>query len=103
MIIHSHGGLDCNRYEAKKINRLIVLRMLGRETEADQLAKLPIFARLKARGVISYEPERGEELFIGGYTWTIRGEDGAKEYKYRDGRWYRLNAAEQSPQEGETP
>lgn len=35
--------------------------------------------------------ERGDELFIGGYTWTLRDEAGAKEYKYRDGRWHRLD------------
>lgn len=35
--------------------------------------------------------ERGDELFIGGYTWTLHGEDGPKEYKFREGRWYRLN------------
>ena len=38
--------------------------------------------------------ERGGELFIGGYTWTLQGEDGPKEYKYLEGRWYRW-----SPQE----
>lgn len=36
--------------------------------------------------------QRGDELFIGGYTWTLQGDDGPKEYKYRDGRWYRLSA-----------
>jgi hypothetical protein len=34
--------------------------------------------------------ERGEELFGGGYTWTLQGEDGPKRYKYRAGRWHRI-------------
>jgi hypothetical protein len=34
--------------------------------------------------------ERGDELFIGGYTWTLQGPDGPKRYKYREGRWYRV-------------
>lgn len=33
--------------------------------------------------------ERGEELFIGGYTWTLRGDDGPKHYRYSDGFWHR--------------
>lgn len=33
---------------------------------------------------------RGEELFIGGYTWTFHGDDGPKEYKYNAGRWRRF-------------
>lgn len=37
--------------------------------------------------------ERGEELFIGGYTWTLCGDDGPKHYRYNEGRWYRVQDA----------
>ncbi len=58
MIVYSHGGLDCNRYEARKINRVVVLRLLGRTDEADELLRQPVFARLAKRGVIDLEETR---------------------------------------------
>jgi hypothetical protein len=57
MKIYSHGGLDCNRYEAKQINRLVVLRLLGHDGAADKLAEQPVFSRLAKRGVISLGDE----------------------------------------------
>lgn len=43
--------------------------------------------------------ERGEELYVGGYTWTLHGEDGPKHYKYYDGRWHRIEGvANEHPQ-----
>lgn len=41
--------------------------------------------------------ERGEELFLGGYTWTLRGDDGPKHYRYREGRWHRVQTDAPSP------